>query len=249
MSTTAPTTPATRPAAARGWGLVAAVALPPAVLLGLLGLLGGPVVAVVVLVVVAAGLAAWVWVGADRRVARAVGGRPADPRREARALNLIEGLSLTAGIHPPALVVVEAEGANLAVWGRDPARTTIAATTRLLADLPRIELEGILAAAVVEVRAGVLGPATLAAGLPGAGRRLVSSAEGRDARTDAAAARLTRFPPGLAAALERVAATGASVAAGGPDRAHLWLVNPAPAGSATPGRTAPADRAAALREL
>ncbi|HET9691061.1 MAG TPA: hypothetical protein VFP61_07905, partial [Acidimicrobiales bacterium] len=135
------------------------------------------------------------------------------------------------------------------VWGRRPQDAVVAVTAGLLDALPRIELEGALAAALAAIREGELGPATIVASVPGAGRRLVASAAGRDEATDAAAVGLTRFPPGLAAALETMGGRGTSVTAGGPDRAHLWLVDPAPAGARSPGRSAPHDRAEALREL
>ena len=52
----------------------------PAVVLGVVALLvGGPIVGVVVLVVVAAALAAWARFGGERRVLAAIGGRDADP--------------------------------------------------------------------------------------------------------------------------------------------------------------------------
>ncbi|HET9692129.1 MAG TPA: hypothetical protein VFP61_13335, partial [Acidimicrobiales bacterium] len=127
--------------------MVAAFALPPAFVLGLVGLVAGPVVALVVFVVVAAAIAAWVVRGADARVRRAIGGHPADPQAHARPVNLLEGLSFTAGLRPPELVVVDEPGANLAVWGRRPQGAVVAVTAGLLAALPRIELEGALAAA------------------------------------------------------------------------------------------------------
>lgn len=233
----------------RAWLVVGSVVVPPALILGLVALLAGPVVALVVVVVVATGGALWAWRGADARVLTRFGGRHADRRGEARPLNLIEGLSFTAGLHPPALTVVEAEGLNLAVVGRDRSSTTVVATSALLAELSRIELEGVLAAALAEIRRGELGPATMAASLPGVGRCLVSSGAGRDAATDLAAVGLTRFPPGLAAALDKMAARGTAVDVAGPDQAHLWLADPHPGGVSAAGRTSLHDRAEALREL
>jgi heat shock protein HtpX len=191
----------------------------------------------------------WTWTGAERRVLRALGGHPADPARDARALNLIEGLSFTAGLRQPALLVLDSEGLNVAVAGRVASSAVVVATSSLLAELTRIELEGVLAAALVEIRGGELGPATVVASLPGLGRRLVSSAGGRDAATDLAAANLTRFPPGLASALDKMDSRGTAVAGAGPDQAHLWLADPMPAGGVTSARTALHDRAESLREL
>ena len=229
--------------------LVAAVALPPAVIVGVIVAIANPIIGAALFVVVLAGIAAWAWSGAQRRVLDAIGGRPADPAGEARALNLIEGLSFTAGLRQPSMVVVDSDGLNAAVVARQPASATVVVTTGLLAELTRIELEGILAAALVEIRNGELGPATVAASLPGVGRRLVSSATGRDAATDLAAVKLTRFPPGLAGAFDKMATKGTAVASARPDHAHLWLADPLPAGASVGQRTGLHDRAEALREL
>lgn len=228
---------------------MASIALPPALLVMVLALLGGTLVALIAFVVVASAVGVWVVTGADARVRRAFGGRPADRIGEARALNLLEGLGFTAGLRPPELLVVDETGANIAVWGRRPSAAVVAVTSGLLGCLSRIQLEGVLAAALVEIRSGELGAATLVASLPGVGRRLVRSAQGRDEATDAAAVGLTRFPPGLASALDAIAATGSSVTAGGPDRAHLWLVDPSPVDAPSGQRSRPGDRAEALREL
>lgn len=233
--------------------LVAVVALPPAVIVGAIVAAFAGLFGAVVFVVLAGGIAAWVWTGAERRVLDRIGGSPADPGRDARPLNLIEGLSFTAGLHPPALRVLPGDGLNVAVVGRQRDSSTIVVTSGLLAELTRIELEGVLAAALVEIRAGELGPATVAASLPGLGRRLVSSAPGRDAATDLAAVGLTRFPPGLAGALDKMDAKGTTVSSASVDQAHLWLADPLPGGpGAVPAgavRTALRARAEALREL
>ena len=45
---------------------------------------------------------------------------------------------------------------------------------------------------------------------------------------DASGVAITRYPPGLAAALEKLRADGASVRAGSAATSHLWVVPPDP---------------------
>ena len=68
-------------------------------------LIAGPMIGVIVLVVVGASLAAWARFGGERWVLASIGGRDADPVADARLWNLAEGLSISAGLRQPRLVV------------------------------------------------------------------------------------------------------------------------------------------------
>src|SRR6202012_6051356 len=93
---------------ARAMRLVAAFAAVPAIVLGAVVLVtAGLIAGLVVLVVVAAALTAWARVAGDRRGLGRVGGRDADPVRDARLWNLVEGLSIGAGLHQPRLRVID----------------------------------------------------------------------------------------------------------------------------------------------
>jgi heat shock protein HtpX len=228
--------------------VAACVALPPALVLGLLGLVGGPIVAVVVLVVVAAAVAAWAWWGAERRIGSMLGARPATPAGEARLLNLVEGLSLTAGLRRPTSMIIEDPGLNFVVYGRRPQTAALGVTSGLLSELTLIELEGIVAWGLVQVRRMVTLPATIAAGAFGIGARFAVS-PARDGEADLAAVALTRYPPGLASALEKMEAKGTTVASARVALAPLWAADPRPGSPGGRGRLPLSERVEALREL
>jgi len=178
--------------------------------------------------------------GALTRLLGVVGAEPADDDRHARFFNLAEGLSLAAGIPRPELYVVDDEGRNAAAvaWGD---RSAIVATSGLLANLDRINMEGIVAEALVQIEAGDAESATVGASLfapllrgpvaavttPVAGyglRRLFAS--DRDLAADRAAVALTRYPPGLHGALGLIRAGSPVLAKLSPATDHIWLVDP-----------------------
>ena len=240
-------------------GLV--VALPVAVALlvvvGLLvGIAAGLVAAVVVGGAVGVALATRVWRTAEAAILQAVNATPADDVEHARFFNLVEGLSLAAGVPRPRLMVVPTPAANALSVGRDARSTAVVATTGLLDRLNRIELEGVLAHELCHLRSGDVVPATMAAAAvhttwPGRllARPLVRRAVDarRELVADLGAARLTRYPPGLSAALDRLGEAGTAVASAPAAVAHLWFAAPSPAGDDFHPRLE--ERAEALREL
>lgn len=198
----------------------------------------------------------WAREAAPRRVLVALGGKdvdvatPADAG-EARLVNLVEGLCVWTGVRPPLLRVVQAAGLNAAVAGSGPDRAVLAVTSSLLAELTRVELEAVLAAELMLLRRGEALPGTLAAAVPWA--RVTSwLRRGGEAAADHAAVSLTRYPPGLIAALEKLDAKGTEVP-GLPGRlAHLWFADPLPPSGpagASRGRLPLQERLEALREL
>ena len=149
--------------------------------------------------------------GAEARVLRLVGpARPADPRSEARLLNLVEGLSPGAGLARPRVVVVDDGAPNALAIGRDGPRGYVVATTGLLAALDRMQLEGVVADLLVQIRDGLMSAPTLSLAL-----------------ADAAAVSLTRYPPGLSSALRQLLAAGPAVPASASAALRpLWLAGP-----------------------
>lgn len=237
-----------------------AFSLPPAVVLGaVLGLTVGWIAGVVVFVVLAAALGSWALLAGDRLVERRLSGagaRPADAVGEARLINLVEGLVTGAGVGLPRLVVVDSPGLNAMIAGSDSRRGVMAVTSGLLAELDRMELEAVVASQLWRLRHGETRPATVLAATFGLGRSLALDTD-LDNRTDQGAVSLTRYPPGLAAALEKIDAKGSAVSTPG-WMAHLWLADPRPpagpgAGARGAGRDRGrvplAERVEALREL
>lgn len=233
----------------RAVGAAAPFAGVPAVVVGLILLFTlGWVAGLAGFVVVGAGLGAWARLAGDRRIESQLGGRPADPRTEARLCNLIDGLSSGAGVRHPRLIVVDSPGLNAMAFGTSPARATVAVTSGLLAELDRMELEAVLAEELYLIRHQETLPGTIAAATFGVARSVAVRAD-HDVTADQGAVSLTRYPPALASALEKVESKGAAVAGQPSWTAHLWLADPRSAPPAAPGRLPLAERIEALREL
>jgi heat shock protein HtpX len=222
----------------------------PALILGLVGLLvSGLVLAAVVFGVAAIALTAWIGFAGDSRVLAGMGGRDADPKADARLCNLVEGLSISAGVRQPRLRVIDSPGLNAIAAGTTSARSVVGVTSGLLQELNRIELEAVLAEEIVQIRRNETLPGTVVAATFGLGRGAAVLTD-RDARADQAAVELTRYPPALAAALEKIEAKGSAVEGQASYMAHLWLADPG--GDETPvarGRLPLRERIEALREL
>lgn len=233
--------------------LAALAVLLPAVVIGaLVWLLAGPVAAVVVFVVVLAliggGLAWMIWRPADEGVLASIGGRPADPVTDARLLNLVEGLCTATGLRVPTVRVVEAPGMNALAAGRSASSATLAVTSGLISGLSRIELEGVLAEEVVAIRRERMVPATIAASVPPVLSRVLAVGPGPELEADRAAVTLTRYPPGLIGAFEKMAERGTTVDAS-PSLDALWLASPHPEPDPGSDRLPLAERIEALAEL
>ena len=204
-----PTSPsAVTVVAAAGLLVGAVVALPVALVLG-------PLVGVLVLVVVAVAVSVACWLGAGPVVLRLVGGDTPSlaARGPARLANLVESVAVAVGIPEPALRVVADPAPNALVTGRDPRRATLVVTSGLLERLDRLALEAVLAQQLSIIRAGATHRRDVAVAVLGsAGRvipplgRMAASAAAAERDADVAAVGVTRYPPGLLAALEAVAA-------------------------------------------
>jgi heat shock protein HtpX len=221
---------------------------------------------VVVVVAILAGAAAG-WAVATLVPARALrlaGGVPADPAKEARLFNLVEGLSLAAGVPPPALYLVDHDAPNAMTVGSDPRRARLLVTTGLLSRLNRIELEGVLAHELSHIRCHDIRTGTLAVGVLSLAAPLGAPAQAvsrwlvgplRETVADLRAVSLTRYPPGLIAALETLRALETPDVGHSPALLPLWFFPPEavadrPAeGSPVPSHSTLDARIEALREL
>lgn len=71
--------------------------------------------------------------------------RPADENDYKQLHNIVEALSLAAGLPKPRVYIVDDPAPNAFATGRNPKHAAIAVTTGLLAKMDRDELEGVLA--------------------------------------------------------------------------------------------------------
>ena len=230
------------------WAAVPFVVIPALLVGAIAGVAGGPLVGVIVALVVGVAMALWARFAGDGRVASHLRGRDPDPVGDARLCNLVEGLSITAGLRQPRIVIVDSPGLNAMVAGTGPAKAVLAVTTGLLQGLDRIELEAVLAEELVQIRQNEIFPATVLVATFGLGRTKVVRPD-HDLWADGGAVKLTRYPPALASALEKIEARGSAVDGVPRYMAHLWLAEPAPSTAAQPGRLPVRERIEALREL
>jgi heat shock protein HtpX len=205
-------------------------------------------------------LVAWgVLVRAAPRAVRLAGGVPVDPAVHARLINVVEGLALAAGVPPPELFVIDSPARNALTVGLDARHARLVVTGGLLERLSRIELEGVVAHELSHIRAGDIRTATIGVGalgpltfLGGAVDRVMRWLVGpqRETLADLRAASLTRYPPGLASALEAMAEPAPGTPDGVPDVfGPLWSAPPESVSGRGPFAPPLVSRIEALREL
>jgi heat shock protein HtpX len=71
--------------------------------------------------------------------------KPADPVRDKQLINVVEGLSIAAGIPAPRVYVIDDLAPNAFATGRNPQHAAIAVTRGLIGKMTRDELEGVIA--------------------------------------------------------------------------------------------------------
>jgi heat shock protein HtpX len=130
-------------------------------------LLGGGVFGLVVALGIAAVMSFASYRYGDRIVLRVSRARPADPQQYPQLHNIVEGLSIAAGMPKPALYVIPEQAPNAFATGRNPEHASVAVTEGLLQMLNRVELEGVLAHELSHVKNRDMLVSTLAATLVG----------------------------------------------------------------------------------
>jgi len=268
-------------------------------------LFGFGVVAFVLALVVAVGLAAGSYWKSDVIALRLSHAQPADPEVYARLFNLVEGLCIATGMPRPRLYIVDDPAPNAFATGRNPQHAAIAVTTGLLERMNRVELEGVLAHELSHVKNYDILVSTIAVTMVGltallsefglrflwfGGRRGNSNdssgagifvalaamvflllapvaarvmqltvSRNRETLADVSAVEITRYPPGLISALEKLRDDQTVVGTASRATAHLWIEEPMAHEEATAKKsrfshlfdTHPPieERIAALREL
>ncbi|OGZ09436.1 MAG: zinc metalloprotease HtpX [Candidatus Lloydbacteria bacterium RIFCSPHIGHO2_02_FULL_51_22] len=207
----------------------------------------------------------------DSLVLKMSGALPADEREYRDLHNIVENLSITAGLPKPRVFVIRDSAPNAFATGRDKEHAVVAVTSGMLGILNRTELEGVIAhelshignrdillSTVVVVLVGfvtILSDMFLRATMWGGLKRdsddsraggamlllgivlsllaplaatLVHLAisRKREFLADASGALLTRYPEGLASALEKIHAHAAPVRRVSHATAHLFLSDP-----------------------
>jgi heat shock protein HtpX len=242
---------------------------------GLGYLFSSGIVGLVVAIVIAAGLSIGSYRYGDRVVLASTRAREVTQEQEPRLHNVVEGISLAAGIPKPRVYVVPEQAPNAFATGRDPEHSSIAVTQGLLDMMNRVELEGVVAHEMSHVLDRDILFGTIVATLVGAvvilsefflrwflwggfaGRRsndsnggaigLIGLAIGlvllilaplfgqiikfavsreREYLADAQGAMLTRYPPGLISALEKISQSPTAMRSANNATAHLWLSQP-----------------------
>lgn len=170
------------------------------------------------------------WRRADDAVIRSLSARPLGATEGQRLRNTVENLCLTSGIEQPEVLVIDDRAVNVAtINGR---RNTLVVTTALLDTLDIMETEGVVAHALSKYASGDTQYTTLAASggafVTKPQRSWARQWDGGDAgvvRFDISGVKLTRYPPGLRSALEKIDALPTEVD-GGDSLGTAWLVPP-----------------------
>lgn len=205
----------------------------------------------------------------DKLVIAMTGAKPADPREHRDLVQVVENLSIAAGLPMPKVYVVNDPAPNAFATGRNPENAVVAATTGLLTILDRTELEGVMAhelahvgnrdmlvSTVAVVLAGFIaiiadifmrsmlwggggdrdskaGVIFLILGIVGiilapiaAQMIQLAISRKREYLADASGALLTRYPEGLASALEKISHYSQPMKRANNATAHLFIADP-----------------------
>ena len=103
---------------------------------GIYGLVGAVALAVV--------LSLGSFFGGDRLVLASTRAREVSPQDQPRLHNIVEGLSIAAGIPKPKVYLIPEQAPNAFATGRNPEHSSVAVTEGLLATMNRVELEGVI---------------------------------------------------------------------------------------------------------
>ncbi|MCX7721249.1 MAG: zinc metalloprotease HtpX [Dictyoglomus thermophilum] len=207
-------------------------------------------------------------------------------------LNVVEGLSIAAGIPTPKIYVMDDPSPNAFATGKDPKSGVVVVTKGLLDLLDRLELEGVIAHEISHIKNYDVRLQTVAAVMVGLivilgdslkrsfyySRRRRDKDENilgivslviailapflatllkfalsrqREYMADANAAMLTRYPEGLASALEKISKNFQPVKRANTMTAPLYIVNPLKGGMSNLFSTHPPieDRIRRLRMM
>jgi heat shock protein HtpX len=104
----------------------------------------------------------------DRLVLASTRAKAVSPDAEPRLHNIVEGISIAAGVPKPAVYVVPEQAPNAFATGRNPEHSSIAVTQGLLDMMNRVELEGVIGHELAHVQDRDILVGTIVATLVGA---------------------------------------------------------------------------------
>lgn len=221
------------------------------------------------------GFVSWLmWARSDGVLAGRLGGtkvtaerRPSflDATDAVRLVDVAEGLLAVFGLPRVDVRVLDDPAPNAISVGRSPDRGVIFVTSGLVALLDRIELEAVLAHEFAHIKGGDTISGAIAVLAFDPFRHYVPAfgwiadrvaGDGREASADRAAVAVTRYPPGLISALEKIGAgvscKPARLARGVADStSRMWLApfDEVGEGPERPGALDLEERVGVLREL
>jgi len=204
----------------------------------------------------------------DKLVIKMTGAKPIARESHRELWNIVENLSITAGLPMPKVYFVDDQAPNAFATGRNPEHAVVAVTTGILKLLDRNELEGVIAhelshvgnrdmlvstvavvlVGFVAILADIFIRMTFWGGVHGRDRggalvallgivvailaplaaKLIHLAisRKREFLADASGALLTRYPEGLASALQKIGSAGRPMMRANHATAHLFLSDP-----------------------
>lgn len=205
----------------------------------------------------------------DKLVIKMTGSKLATREEHSELINIVENLSITAGLPMPKVYVMNDPAPNAFATGRNPEHSAVAATTGLLQILDRTELEGVMAHELAHIGNRDMLVSTMAVVLAGFVAILADmfmramffgGGDNRDGRAgmiflilgivgiilaplaaqmiqmaisrkreylaDASGALLTRYPEGLASALEKISSYSRPMQKANTATAHLFISDP-----------------------
>jgi len=115
-------------------------------------LYGYPDIGLVLGVVIGAGVVIWAFQGGAKAVLGVSSARPADRVMDRQIINLVEEMSIAAGLPMPEVYIIESPVPNAFATGRDPEHAAVAVTRGLIDKLNREEMQGVIAHEISHVR-------------------------------------------------------------------------------------------------
>lgn len=102
--------------------------------------------------VVAVGSAAWSFYGGSNAILKMSGARPIEKQQDPQLYNVVEELSIAAGIPLPQVYLIDDSALNAFATGRDPEHAAVAITSGLRQHLNRDELAAVMAHEISHIR-------------------------------------------------------------------------------------------------